>query len=126
MPVKKPAAPAPVVPPLFRAALKAAGLPMPVAEYEFAKEEGRKFRWDFAWPENVQQVWHDIYVSRRLALEVQGGVWSRGAHGRGTGITRDMEKFSLGAALGWRLLLVEPKALCTQETMSLIRRALDV
>ena len=111
---------------LFRAALTAAKLPMPVAEYEFAKAEGRKFRWDFSWELESSPYWcMDCGRDTKLALEIQGGVWSRGAHGRGTGIVRDMEKFSLGAALGWRLLLVQPKDLCTPATMDLIRRALD-
>lgn len=101
----------PEVPVLFRAALKTAGLPIPTPEFAFA--EGRKFRWDYAW------------VPQKVALEQQGGIWVRGAHGRGTGIVRDIEKFSLGAALGWRLLLVEPKDLCSAHNLNLIRMALE-
>lgn len=105
------AAKAPAIPPLFRAALRASGLPIPTPEFAFA--EGRKFRWDYAW------------VPQKVALEQQGGIWVRGAHGRGTGIVRDIEKFSLGAALGWRLLLVEPKDLCSAHNLNLIRMALE-
>lgn len=107
----KPPKAAPTVPPQFRAALKAAGLPIPEAEVAFAP--GRKFRWDYAW------------VPQKVALEQQGGIWVRGAHGRGTGIVRDIEKFSLGAALGWRLLLVEPKDLCSAHNLNMIRMALE-
>ncbi len=57
---------------------KAKRLPIPVAEYRF--HPTRKWRMDWAWPD------------QRVALEIDGGVWVRGAHGRGTGIVRDQEK----------------------------------
>lgn len=95
---------------LFFAALDAARLPRPLAEHRF--HPTRQWRWDYAWPDH------------RVALEQQGGVWSRGRHGRGSGIVKDMAKFSAGACLGWRLLLVEPRDLPTRDTMALIREAL--
>ena len=123
MPVKKAATP--LIDPLFKAALLHAGLPLPDSEFRF--HETRRWRWDFCWPSyDFSTHIPDPCIVGGLALEVQGGIWSRGAHGRGTGITRDHEKFSEGAALGWRLLLVEPKDLCSPATMDLIRRALEV
>ena len=118
MPVKKAATP--LIDPEFKAALLAAGLPLPKPEYRFHPE--RKWRWDYAWP-NASLFSPLDYTN--LALEVQGGIWSRGRHATGAGIKGDMEKFSEGAALGWRLLLVEPKDLASPTTMDLIRRALD-
>lgn len=97
---------------LFFSLLKREGLPLPETEVAFAVGEGRKFRWDFAWPD------------AKVALEVQGSIWTRGAHGRGTGIMRDHEKFNLGCCLGWRLLQCVPKDLCTLTTIATIRRAL--
>ena len=96
---------------LFRAVLAQQGLPQPEAETMF--HPTRKWRWDYCWP------------AQKLALEVQGGIWVKGAHSSGVGIQRDIEKFSEGAALGWRLLLVEPKFLPTLQTAGLIRRALE-
>ena len=101
---------APAIPPLFRAALKAAGLPLPVPELRF--HPTRKWRWDMAW------------VDQKVALEVQGGVFVRGRHANGTGIVKDMEKFSTGAALGWRLILVQPSDLCKPRTLQWIRQCL--
>ena len=127
MPVKKAATP--LIDPVFKAALLAAGLPLPVPEYRFHPE--RKWRWDYAWDvavtEEVDEMGNTWIHSwpAQLALEVQGGIWSRGRHATGAGIKGDMEKFSEGAALGWRLLLVEPKDLASPATMDLIRRALD-
>lgn len=117
------------LPPLFRAALTRAKLPMPVAEYVFAP--GRKFRWDYAWPHNFVcrsergNEFEAVEVNMPVALEVQGGIWNRGAHGRGIGITRDHEKFSLGAVYGWRILYCTPADLCKPATIDLIRRALE-
>lgn len=94
----------------FYAWCKANNLPRPLHEAHFHPTRG--WRWDWAW------------YAEKVAIEVQGGVWSRGRHGRGSGIVKDMEKFSEGAALGWRVILVEPKNLKTEETLDLIKRAL--
>lgn len=96
---------------MFLLMVKARKLPRPVPEFRF--HPVRKFRFDFAWTE------------QRLALEVEGGVWSGGAHGRGTGIVRDMEKATLAAEEGWRIIRVTPSNLATQDTMDTIERALQ-
>jgi very-short-patch-repair endonuclease len=95
----------------FLLMLKARKMPTPTPEFRF--HPVRKFRWDWAWPE------------ARLALEVEGGVWSGGAHGRGTGIVRDMEKSTLAAEEGWRIIRVTPSNLATEATMDSIHRALQ-
>lgn len=89
---------------------KAKGLPTPVAEYRF--HPTRKWRMDWAWPEH------------RVAIEVDGGVWVRGAHGRGTGIVRDQEKGREAAALGWRIIRCQPKELLTASIIDALTRAL--
>lgn len=91
-----------VDPSVFRAWCKRQGLPRPEAEYRILPD--RRFRWDFAWPD------------AKLALEIQGGVWVSGSHGRGTGIVRDQEKLNLAAVAGWRTLQVQPKQAMTAQT----------
>ena len=60
------------------------GLPAePVTEYVFCPY--RKYRFDYAWP--------DYHV----ALEKEGGVFTRQAHGSVTGILRDIDKYNLAA-----------------------------
>jgi hypothetical protein len=98
------------LPPVFRAVLEAHGLPLPVAEWKF--HPTRKWRWDWAW------------VDAKVALEQQGGLWSFGRHSRPEGQLSDFEKFSEGAALGWRLILVQPKDLCSPRTLEWIRQCL--
>ena len=64
-------------------------LPNPVTEHRFHKE--RKWRFDFAWP-----------VSK-IAVEVEGGTWSKGRHTRGAGFANDCEKYNSATLLGWRV-----------------------
>lgn len=86
------------------------GLPIACPEYRFDRE--RKWRFDYAFPE------------QKVALEVEGGVWTRGRHTRGSGYVKDMEKYSEAAAQGWRIVRVTPDQLCTLETIELLKRAL--
>lgn len=65
-------------------------------------------------------------MGRGTALEVEGGIWTRGAHGRGSGIVRDIEKYNEAVALGWKVLRCQPQDLCTQATVNLIQRCLPL
>lgn len=71
-----------------------AGLGAPAAEHRF--HPIRKWRFDWAW------------VPQKIALEVQGGVWTGGKHGRGAGIVKDHEKLNAAQALGWRVIQLTP------------------
>lgn len=95
----------------FLLMLKARKMPTPTPEYQF--HPTRKFRLDYAW------------VDAKVGLEVDGGIWTGGAHGRGTGITRDQEKTNLAAGLGWRILRCTPSKLASDETLDHINRALQ-
>lgn len=74
--------------------LHVVGTKLPAPEREYRFDEARKWRFDFAWPD------------RKLAVEIQGGTWNAGKHGRGSGIEKDAEKLSAAAIAGWRVLLV--------------------
>lgn len=64
---------------------------LPPYEREFRFWPGRKFRFDFAWPE------------RLIAAEVEGGSWNGGRHTRGTGFASDCEKYNMAALMRWRV-----------------------
>lgn len=96
--------------PLFLALLKRERLPAPESEYRFAPP--RRWRMDYAWP------------AHRVALEVEGGVWTRGRHTRPTGYLRDVEKYNAAAVRGWRLLRCTPSTLATLGTVALVKEAL--
>jgi very-short-patch-repair endonuclease len=76
----------------FLALWRALGRPgwEPVEQHRFAPD--RSWRLDFAW------------LSVRVAVEVHGGEWAGGRHGRGGGLAADAEKVRVAAALGWVVL----------------------
>ena len=71
------------------------GLPAAVAEHEFCA--GRKWRFDFAFP------------NHRVAVEVQGGLFTGGRHTRGLALVKEYEKWRAAAVLGWRILPCIPQ-----------------
>lgn len=97
---------------LFFALLKREGLPMPTTEYRF--DSVRRWRFDYAW------------CDAKVALEVEGGVWTNGRHTRGAGFLADISKYNRAATLGWRLLRCTPKGLCDLETITMLSLALKV
>lgn len=86
-------------------------LPEFVPEFRFAPP--RRWRFDFAWPQH------------KIALEVEGGVWTKGRHTRGAGFMADIEKYNEAACLGWRVVRTTPDLLLTAETAHLILRLLE-
>jgi hypothetical protein len=97
---------------LFLALLKRERVPIPTEEFRFAPP--RRWRFDYAWPCEL------------VALEVEGGAWSRGRHTRGKGFLADMEKYNRATEVGWMVFRVTPKTLCTLETIEMIRIGLDL
>lgn len=81
----------------FEKTLEASNLPPFKREFLFAQEVGRKWRFDYAWPQY------------KLALEIEGGSWVNGRHNRASGFIADMGKYNQAAFLGWKILRVTPK-----------------
>lgn len=70
----------------------------PVREYRF--DPNRRWRFDFAWPD------------ARVGVEIEGGVWSRGRHTRGSGYQADCDKYNAATLLGWRVLRYTASHVC--------------
>lgn len=66
----------------------------PVREHIF--DPHRKWRFDFAFLDTDKGI--------KLAVEIEGGVWTNGRHSRGAGMESDMEKYAEAAVMGWRVL----------------------
>lgn len=96
------------------------GVSAPWLEFQF--DPNRKWRFDFAWENWEPQLgrW------KRVALEVQGGIWTRGRHVRPAALLQEYEKLNRAAVLGWRVLFVTPDQLLTRQTADLIRAALAI
>jgi hypothetical protein len=86
--------PAPRLEPAFLTAWKYAKLPpdVPAPESEYRFHRTRKWRFDFAWP------------GQKVAVEMEGGVFTGGAHTRGGHYQSDCEKYNSAVLLGWRIL----------------------
>ena len=59
-------------------------------EYRFCK--ARKWRFDFAIPD------------KKIALEAEGAIYTRGRHTRPMGYSKDCEKYNRAALDGWKVL----------------------
>jgi very-short-patch-repair endonuclease len=57
----------------------------------------RKWRYDFA------------HLESKVAVELQGGIWSGGRHGRGYGIVGDYEKLNESQFCGWVVIQLSAK-----------------
>ena len=75
--------------------IKLSGLPVPAREYRFHPR--RRWRFDFAWPRY------------KVAVEIDGGIYNRGRHVRGSGFERDAEKRNAAVMAGWRVLHFTPR-----------------
>lgn len=87
----------------------AAGVRVPVEEYRFAPP--RRWRFDYAWP------------MQKVALEVEGGVFTRGRHTRGKGFMNDMAKYNAATLAGWRVFRVTPDQLLSHG-VDLVKQAI--
>lgn len=100
------------VSPVYAQICAQSGLPEPVAEFQFHGE--RKWRFDYAW------------VQQRVALEVEGGIHTQGAHARPGGILRDMEKYNYAQCMGWIVIRCVPKNLHHKETFGFLKQAMII
>lgn len=96
---------------VFDAVLRDANLPLPDVEYRF--HATRRWRFDYAWPD------------ARVALEVEGGAFSRGRHTRGAGFVADIEKYNAAVVDGWRLVRTTPDKLVTRDTIEMLSALLQ-
>ena len=71
----------------------------------------RKWRFDFVLP-------------NKIAVEVEGGVYTKGRHTTGAGFTKDCEKYNEAVILGWRVLRFTTQQVTKGIAIETIKRAL--
>ena len=81
-----------------------------VKEYKFHPE--RRWRFDYAIPEH------------KIALEVEGGVWTQGRHTRPQGFLGDIEKYNAATLMGWRVFRTTPTDLYRTSTVNMLKMAI--
>ena len=91
-----------------------AGIETPTRELKFAADIGRRWRFDFAWPD------------QKIAVECEGGGWNQGRHVRGAGFLKDLEKYAEASLRGWTVIRVAPSHIEDGTALDWIRRALEM
>lgn len=87
------------------------GLPPFEPEYRF--HPVRRWRFDYA---------NKAY---KVAVEINGGIWTHGRHIRGSGYIGDRAKINAAQILGWIVLEFSPQQIKTGEAFVTIRDALN-
>jgi len=90
--------------------IKVAKLPTPEREYRF--HPPRQWRFDFAW------------TSYNLAVECDGGTWTKGRHTRGAGFEQDCIKLNMAVLDGWRVLRFTRGMIDSGNALNMIESAL--
>jgi very-short-patch-repair endonuclease len=92
--------------------MKAIDLPEPEREYRF--HPVRRWRFDFAWPE------------LKVAAEVEGGVYVKGRHNRGSGFVKDCEKYAEALLLGWKVIRIPSPWVNSGQALDYVERLVKV
>ena len=82
-------------------------------EKEWKFHPVRKWRFDYAFPDF------------KVALEVEGGVFTGGRHTRSVGFMKDIEKYNTAAVLGWIVVRTVPDELYTGKTLTMLKLLID-
>lgn len=72
----------------------------------------RRWRFDFA------------YLKSKIAIEVEGGTWTKGRHTTGSGFEKDCEKYNEAALLGWKVFRFTGSMVKNGQAIKTIREAL--
>ena len=94
----------------YRLYAKIQGLPEAKAEYMFFP--GRKWRFDFCYPD------------KKVAVEIEGGTWCGGRHTRGSGFGKDCEKYNNAVLAGWKVLRFTSKELKDGSAYKMVKELL--
>lgn len=91
--------------------IRAEGLPEPEREYRF--HPTRKWRFDFAYPE------------QKIGIECEGGTWAKSRHTTGSGYRGDCTKYNTASVMGWRVLRFTRDMIESGEAIETIRQVLE-
>lgn len=80
---------------------------------EFQFHPTRRWRFDYAIP------------AKKVAVEVDGGVWTGGRHINPAGYINDMEKLNTAASMGWLVLRITTDDRFAMKTFELIKNTLE-
>ena len=92
----------------------------------FSQQLGEKVEAEYRFHPKRRWLIDLAIPARKLAIEIEGGVYTGGRHTHPTGFMKDMEKYNSLALCGWRLLRFTPKQIKreTNRVLALIEAAL--
>lgn len=88
--------------------LKAMNIPF---EREYRFHPVRKWRFDFL-------------IANTIGVEVEGAIYSNGRHNRGSGYSKDIEKYNEAAIMGFKVLRFTTDMVKSGHAIDTIKRAL--
>lgn len=100
----------------FKLACEVRGLPEPMAEYRF--HHARKWRFDWMFR-------HPCSGRRGVALEKNGGIWTKGRHVRPKQLEDEYLKLAEAQIVGFTVIVVSTQQFNDVGVFELIRRALE-
>jgi len=98
----------------YRFALAAIGNPKEGIRAKLKKAGLKDWRFDFA------------FKREKLAVEIEGGVFTGGRHTRPTGFIDDTHKYNAAVLLGWRVLRFAAPDIKSGEALGVVDQALEV
>ncbi|EKO3894347.1 hypothetical protein P0F23_001752 [Vibrio metschnikovii] len=98
---------------IFISHVKSLGLCVPEPEFRFKGLCGkRRWRFDFAYPDLM------------IAIEIEGGIYTKGRHTRGKGYEADCEKYNTATAMGWKVFRFTTGMVNSGQAVSVIEKIL--
>ncbi len=95
----------------FRLQMRANQIADYVLECRFAPP--RQWAFDIAFPEH------------RIAVEIEGGIFTRGRHTRPMGFIADCEKYNTAALMGWKVLRIHTRTINNGQAIKMLVGALE-
>lgn len=91
---------------------------------EFRFHPQRKWRFDFAFETDTITVGTLAGMGtykKRYAVEIEGGIWTNGAHVRGKHFESDLRKYNEAAKLGWTVIRFTPNMIKRGESKAFLQ-----
>ena len=97
---------------ILYAQIKMLKLPLPIREFKFYEQYGRKWRADIAWPE------------LKILVECDGGNWKNGRHVRPKGFEKDCIKINHATMAGYQVYRFTKDMILRAEAINFIEKIL--
>lgn len=89
-------------------------------EFVFANSIGRRWRFDFAWPEYKLAV----EIEGLVVMRIGGELVCKGRHASIAGFKADCEKYAWATVFGWRVMRFEQSQVTDKTAIDMLTRAL--